>query len=500
MSCSSNFGSSQTRNVDDRIYRWSCPSGTASGGLRMQYTDNSKFVDNEAVSMSCCPVNGNMGLCQTYNHNGNVDNDGTLKKENQTREWNCPAGNLMTGIIMKPDNLGTSSVPKFKTYGERIGVNCCANPDVTGQCTWSYFMTKDNASDDLKMICPSGSVMSGVRYRIGGSGKLRDEEVSVKCCELSSGSPPSSSPPPSEPLRMCTSNDYSWGPCSAECGGGTMDRIKKTGVSCDGPNVVSGMGTCNEQECVVPIPDCTSNDYAWSSCTSECGVSMSKELRKKTGVECQGPVVKDSSTCPDNPCPCSVSDYYWTTCSKNCGGGTREFKKMPGRECSGDDILSSEPCNEHDCPDVIQNTDCEYDSWGNWNECSNKCGSGTQSRSRTIQTNSSGTGTPCQDSDLVETEQCSGLSGCPDDAPDEEQLDRSLKKKTVASGATTNYYDYDYQITSDDDDISYEEAETITFSGWWIIGGIILLLILIGIGYYMFGHKEEVKNRFTSFF
>ena len=53
------------------------------------------------------------------------------------------------------------------------------------------------------------------------------------------------------------------------------------------------------------------------------------------------------------------------------------------------------------------NADCEFNTWSEWSECSVECGVGTHSRHRAILTEATGTGRPCSDSALEQTEGCS---------------------------------------------------------------------------------------------
>ena len=50
--------------------------------------------------------------------------------------------------------------------------------------------------------------------------------------------------------------------------------------------------------------------------------------------------------------------------------------------------------------------DCGYSNWGNWEECDQQCGGGSQSRRRNIVTEAGYGGIQCTDDDTVEYQSC----------------------------------------------------------------------------------------------
>eukprot|EP00747_Dinoflagellata_sp_TGD_P106715 gnl/TRDRNA2_/TRDRNA2_169931_c0_seq4.p1 gnl/TRDRNA2_/TRDRNA2_169931_c0~~gnl/TRDRNA2_/TRDRNA2_169931_c0_seq4.p1 ORF type:complete len:306 (+),score=38.64 gnl/TRDRNA2_/TRDRNA2_169931_c0_seq4:106-918(+) len=97
----------------------------------------------------------------------------------------------------------------------------------------------------------------------------------------------------------------------------------------------------------------------------------------------------------------------WDDCTTTCGGGkvtrSRGYKveaQYDGKECDGDKEESKE-CNDHRCP-----VNCEFEQWSEWSDCSVKCGArGRKQHTRAILVNAEFGGTQCK-GPLSETEAC----------------------------------------------------------------------------------------------
>jgi hypothetical protein len=169
----------------------------------------------------------------------------------------------------------------------------------------------------------------------------------------------------------CQLGDY--GPCSAECGGGTQTQIilvpAQYGGSCN-PDTRA----CNTDPC--PI-DCEGD---WGECEGECGTTGTQTFTVTQpamygGAECD---YEDGATqaCDTDPCP---EDCYgeWGDCVGECGTtGEQTFTILQealygGTECDYEDG-ATQSCEMDPCP-----IDCE---WSEWSECSSDCGPGTQTR------------------------------------------------------------------------------------------------------------------------
>ena len=156
-----------------------------------------------------------------------------------------------------------------------------------------------------------------------------------------------------ENLQKC---EYgSWGECSKPCGGGTQTRTLNTN-NCDENGQSSGeTRDCNTQACEYKTGQ-------WSACEPECGNN-----RKKTrSVECtdgNGNNINkehcNSLTTPADSADC-ITQYcefntgMWNQCSQDCGGGTQS-RTVTCVNKNGDLIgeqycnVGNKPSNEQPC-------------------------------------------------------------------------------------------------------------------------------------------------------
>ena len=99
-------------------------------------------------------------------------------------------------------------------------------------------------------------------------------------------------------------------------------------------------------------------------------------------------------------------------CSQKCGGG----KKTRTRS-----VIRRESCGGAQCPDLVDTQDCETQAcpptptcsignWGEWSKCTKECGGGEQTRTRIV----NGTAADCPLSDTKQTQSC-GTDPCPID-------------------------------------------------------------------------------------
>jgi len=154
--------------------------------------------------------------------------------------------------------------------------------------------------------------------------------------------------------------------CSKSCGGGVQHMIRsvasqpKDGAKC---LPLAQMKRCNDIPCPV---DCALEEWAgWSKCSAECGGGVMQRLRdvrrqmKGNGKPCGE--TSQTSACNVQSCEadCELSKWTgWSKCSKQCDGGTRTRQKFVKKQAVGQGScpglwdkarLGYEKCNVHRC-------------------------------------------------------------------------------------------------------------------------------------------------------
>jgi len=208
----------------------------------------------------------------------------------------------------------------------------------------------------------------------------------------------------------CTWNAFGpWGPCNATCNGGTQIQTRTEnpamygGKNCTGDSEQSQ--PCNTQKC--PI-DCTWNPFGpFGECDRPCGGGKQNQTRTYHGAAFGGKNCTGSDTnftdCNTQPCPIDCVWNEWGAfgiCNATCNGGiqTQTRTQVPalygGLECTGPDSNST-ACNTQPCP-----IHCTWNPWGPWTNCTEVCGGGNQTQTRTKNDARDG-GTDCLGSDTA---------------------------------------------------------------------------------------------------
>jgi hypothetical protein len=201
----------------------------------------------------------------------------------------------------------------------------------------------------------------------------------------------------------CEVTDWAeWSECSTTCGTGSMTRSRVVAKQPSGNGVacpaVHEHASCNTHTCPVP---CVVT--AWTSfgvCTVTCGATglryRSRNVQQPQSAGGSGcALMIESTPCNTQPCPtdCVTSEWAaWTGCSESCGGGTMTHSRsvvvhpsFGGTSCPA--LSEQQTCNAQQCP-----VHCALGSWGAWALCDRACGSGTQLRARPV---SIGATQPC---------------------------------------------------------------------------------------------------------
>jgi hypothetical protein len=110
------------------------------------------------------------------------------------------------------------------------------------------------------------------------------------------------------------------------------------------------------------------------------------------------PLLKETRNCNTFLCPIDCVLSGWTSfgdCSKSCGIGSKLRTRSiitdvsnGGKQC--DRLKTNDPCNKFACP-----VDCVVSTWSSFSSCSNTCGGGTKTRTRSIVTGASNGGITC---------------------------------------------------------------------------------------------------------
>jgi len=270
------------------------------------------------------------------------------------------------------------------------------------------------------------------------------------------------------PVDCKLSSTWLWenhGECSVKCGMGYKRKYKHIitqpahgGEPC---GHTSETQACNTQPCKI---DCVLDDWgSWSPCTRTCKHSSHSEGGKRFrhrsikqhslygGKEC-GSLKQTDDTCGDVRCPidCVLSQWgVYDTCTKTCGTGVQTRRRsvvskaqFSGAECYH--LEEEQQCNKKACPQ-----DCVMNDWSDWGGCSQTCGDGgSQTRTRTQ--NMAFTPTPdgAKCGAVSATRACS-LAPCPVDCVMSQWADWGPCSVSCHSGTRTRHREVQVQPKHD---------------------------------------------------
>jgi hypothetical protein len=145
---------------------------------------------------------------------------------------------------------------------------------------------------------------------------------------------------------------------------------------------------------------------SWSACGARCGSGLRWRLRRcdnpppsNAGLVCSGTPLQ-SMNCEGDQCATDIqsigkgdsrqwSDWsQWTSCSEKCGSGVRRRRRICKEVFKQQSLgLWGTSCRgQHDQLEVCHNNNCVLDGgwsgWSTWGPCSQTCGAGRRSRTR----------------------------------------------------------------------------------------------------------------------
>jgi len=285
----------------------------------------------------------------------------------------------------------------------------------------------------------SGNAVAKCRTIINVPTEKCETDASASRSSEASNVAPTVSPTAPPPIDCKVSTWASWGNCTEHCGEGIRQRVRELlnspafgGVECP---ALQEQASCNVHHC--PL-NCTSNWLPWSSCSRESGTGTQTrqiEVIRQEQFGGEACPFAEQRTCATEACAvdCALSPWgEWSPCTQTCGTGTqsrsRSILQPPlqhGKDC--DAITAIQECNRSPCAIA-----CTVSAWSEWGECSQECGGGTKSRVRRVQTPSLYEGTPCPV--LSEAATCY-TKACPVDC-EHTWLDWTPCSKSCGSGVT----------------------------------------------------------------
>jgi len=155
----------------------------------------------------------------------------------------------------------------------------------------------------------------------------------------------------------------SWVPeeCTKKCGGGEQNLTRGIASAANGGAKclpTRQLKSCNNEACPV---DCVQEPWSgWSKCSAECGGGVEQRVRrtltpmKYGGTSCGD--TKQEIECNTQACDvdCQLSAWTaWSSCSKDCGGGTRKRFRYVVKAATG-----AGKCANRWAPERLEYTEC----------------------------------------------------------------------------------------------------------------------------------------------
>jgi hypothetical protein len=204
----------------------------------------------------------------------------------------------------------------------------------------------------------------------------------------------------------CVQGSWSqWSTCTQSCTSagnvGLQTRTRTHAEPANGgkacPSVFDSQD-CNDFNCPV---DCEVGGWSsWSDCTLTCGSgsqTMTRTLVPPTygGASCPlhsqrisytNSVETAQRSCNDFSCPVDCVEAQWSawsSCSLTCGFGTAtRTRSIAAPQFGG--VACGVSFEDKDCNSFLCPVDCVVGMWNEWGPCSLTCGTGSETRSRTL--------------------------------------------------------------------------------------------------------------------
>jgi hypothetical protein len=200
----------------------------------------------------------------------------------------------------------------------------------------------------------------------------------------------------------CEITFNAWSTCTKSCGAGTQTRDHSVSVAAahGGDECpASEQRTCNKHACAI---DCALSKWSiWTSCTKTCNGGVKTKTRSVVVATAFGGKAcstgKEVQKCNTFKCPinCVASTFgAWGSCSEVCGSGVQTKHRSVVRAAAhGGKVCitmsKARNCNSHPCA-----VDCQV-KWNAWTTCTKSCNTGTQTRDHSVTVTSAHGGDAC---------------------------------------------------------------------------------------------------------
>ena len=346
-------------------------------------------------------------------------------------EWSACSKTCGTGF--RSHERGIDVAPAFggMACGPKYEIEKCASQQCPVDCVMSSWGMRSGCTVTCGTGTRSRSRTIVIMEQYGG--KMCPPELRTQSEQCDAGHCP----------QNCNVSPWGdWDECPVTCGGAKRSRARTILQRADGGSVCPSL--TEEQECgtgVCPIDCIVASWGTWNPCSRTCGTGYQGRSRKATqrpnyaGKKC--PDLEEHRSCATNTCPVNCEVNVWGTfsaCNKNCGGGTQQRSRdmsrpamNGGRACP--ERTQTQACNVHPCA-----RDCQLSGWAPWSGCTVSCGTGSESRSRTVLVHPMFGGASC--GSMAEERSCETQS-CPVDCLINAWSDYGECSRTCGGGLQT---------------------------------------------------------------
>lgn len=269
------------------------------------------------------------------------------------------------------------------------------------------------------IIFNTGARLTGIA--LAQTAVTLDASTVVKTAPASLSTPSSSSSPVD-----CVRTTSAFGTCSTTCGSGTQTRTTSTvqesngGLPCTAAPSLSQ--SCDLGACPAPVA-CVPLFSEYGMCSVTCGGGFQTRTwsvgtaASNGGAECNQATYVLSQACETQACPaaadCVPLFTAYTTCPVSCGGGiqTRTFSVLTaatgtGTACLASNYVLSRACNIEVCPIAVA---C-VPTFSTFTACDKTCGPGFQTRTWSVTTPASDGGAICDETKYVLSQACQDVT------------------------------------------------------------------------------------------